>query len=246
MPGIVPRGHSALTVVAAIAAGCASTAPPALDADTAAIQAMVARGRTVVANFFGAPMPHAFDLHVFPHRTGMLQFVQQKWQVSELPCWAVAMGSGSVLLVLSPAAWPAEACEHDPADRAATERIVAHELVHVFHGQHRVDAEFDHADDIAWFVEGLAVLASGQLDAAREQQAREVVAAGKGPTGLAAAWTGPARYAIAGTMARLVDERLGRARLVQLLDVSTTRELLAALGMTEAEFLAAWRSSLSG
>jgi hypothetical protein len=191
-------------------------------------------------------MERGYDLRVFAHRSEMAAFANAKWQMPELPCWAVAMGSGSTLAVLAPSVWAGEACEHDAADRQAMRLLLAHELVHVFHGQHRTDSEFMQADEVGWLVEGLAVAASGQLDVARLGQAAKAVAEGKGPTKLADAWSGAARYGVAGSMARFVEERLGRQRMLELLGDSTNAAVLGRLGMTsEEEFLTAWRWWLS-
>jgi hypothetical protein len=180
---------------------------------------------------------------VFAHRPELVAFAKNRWHMPDLPCFAVAMGTGSTLAVLEPAAWPTEACDHATADDL--DLVVAHELVHVFHGQHRPDdPELDRADPVGWFVEGLAVYASGQLDPKRRAQVQKLVSTGGGPQKLDDAWTGNARYAVAGTLVELVDRKLGRAKLVELLAASTNTELLAALGMTEAQLLDAWRASV--
>jgi hypothetical protein len=219
--------------------------PQPLPAEEAELEKLVRQQQGVVEAFFGAPLPRAFALRTFAHKAGIAQLAQQKWQVPELPCWAVAMGTGSTLAILLPSAWRAEACEHDPDDKVALARLIAHELVHVYHGQHRSDPEFFAADDVAWFVEGLAVHASGQLDDKRERQAAQLVAAGKAPQKLADAWTGPARYAVAGTLVRHVDRRLGRAGVVALFSASTTAAILTALGTSEAGLLADWQEELA-
>ena len=41
------------------------------------------------------------------------------------------------------------------------------EMTHVFHGHYNASPDFSDTDRIDWFVEGLAVYASGQCDAAR-------------------------------------------------------------------------------
>lgn len=248
-------GHSGRLVraihpfVLLLIAGCEASpavpdSPP--ETDVAWIRAIVARQQPRIERFFGSPMRHQFETRVFAHRTALQEFAAQKWHMHEVPCWAVAMGTGSTLAVLAPSVWGAEACEHDPADATALDLLIAHELVHVFHGQHRSDPEFDRADDAAWFVEGLAVLASGQLDDERIGQARRAIAAGTAPAALATAWSGPGRYAIAGTLARVVDRRLGRARLLTLLEASTTAEILTALDCSESRLLADWRAELEG
>ncbi len=204
--------------------------------------------QAIVEGFFGEPIPRAFDLDIEPTRATMIAAASRSWHVTELPCWAVAMGTASKLLLLEPTAWKVEACDHARDTDADIDRVIAHELVHVFHGQHHPrDPEFDRrdAEGIGWFAEGLAVYASGQLDAKRLQQVAELVAHDGGPTRLVDAWSGPARYGVAGTLVRLVDQRMGRARLRELLAATTNDELLAGIGASEAELLADWRRSVA-
>ena len=232
---------------------CVHTPPPrstsgaaaALPDDDALVRAMLASEEPRIAAYFGSPLPRPYELRLFRHRADMEAFARATWQMPELPCWAVAMGSGSRLAVLCPSAWTSEACEHDPNDQDAMRLLLAHELVHVYHGQHRADTEFMQADEVGWLVEGLAVLASGQLTPARLRQAAAAVAAGHGPTTLADAWSGNARYGIAGSMVRFVEDRLGQARIVDLLDDSTNAAILARVGMDEEGFLTAWRRCLA-
>lgn len=220
----------------------APTSAPAISPDLKPLLNLAAK---TVEQFFGDPIAQPYETHVFTDRAEMSAFAAAKWKMSELPCWAVAMGTGSTFALLAPQSWAKEACDHDAADAVATERLITHELVHVYHGQHRADAEFNQADDVGWFVEGLAVLASGQLDDQRIRQAADAIRGDAGPKKLVDGWSGNARYGIAGTMVRLVDQRLGRAKLKTLLAASNNATILAALGMTEEEFLAAWRQSLS-
>jgi hypothetical protein len=244
---VTPR----LVAVAALAslAACGREAPGRGFAgadDDAAVRAMVARQRPAIEAWFGAPMPRGFEVVVFPHRATMAAFARTTWNVDELPCWAVAMGSGTKLVVLAPSMWTAEACEHATDTPADVERIIAHELVHVYQGQHRPDdVEMNAVDaDAAWFVEGLAVHASGQLDAQRIAQARGV-ADSTPQFSLDSAWEGPARYAVAGTIVRSIEQKVGRARVRALLPMSTKAELVAALGMTEAQIIATWRIAVA-
>jgi len=232
--------------IAVVLFACSSPppAPPAPERPASLADRVRVQQRRV-EQFFGAWLPAAFHLEVAPDRAAMTRYAAARWKVPELPCWAVAMGTGSTLLVLDPAVWKTEACDHATDDEAAVDRVIAHELVHVFHGQHRPDdPEFDHADDVGWFVEGLATWGSGQLTPDRERQLAEVLASGGGPTRLADVWTGKARYGAAGSLIRWIEQRFGRARLLQLLDLSTTAAILDNLDMTEEELLAAWRRSI--
>lgn len=234
------RAVAAAVAIAALGAACTAptgagfAAPGELE-----VQAFVARAQPAIEAWFGAAMPRPFAVQVLPDRAALTGFAAQKWGVPELPCWAVAMGTGSALVALAPAAWATEACDHADDGDAEVAQIVAHELVHVFHGQARpTDPELDRVP--AWFAEGLATLVSGQLDAARLAQARQVADTAKDLV-LDDAWSGAARYAVAGTLVRTLEHQIGRPRLVALLAASTTPELLAAAGLTEAQLVAAWR-----
>jgi hypothetical protein len=126
---------------------------------------MADRGAREAERFFSEPFSRPFDLRVFPDRPSLTAFWRRAWNAPEFEpqCWMVASGTAGTLAVLSPGAWKAEACEHDPRDRAATQKLLTHEIVHVYHGQRSPDPEFQDSEEVGWFVEGLAVLVSGQL-----------------------------------------------------------------------------------
>jgi hypothetical protein len=113
--------------------------------------------------------------------------------------------------------------------------------VHVYHGQHCPSPEFDGMDDMGWFVEGLAIHAAGQLDGKRLAQAKSAAAEGL-PHRLADAWSGPARYAVAGSLVACLDETRGRDTIKSLMSATTNQQALAALGTTEEALLAEWRT----
>ena len=194
-----------------------------------------------VETYFHHPMPEQFGVQVYDTHLEMEQAAQQKWSVGELPCWAVAMGSGSGLMIIDPQHWPREACEHADDTEEDVRGIIRHELVHVYHGQRNADHEFMQSDDIGWFVEGVAVLASRQFTEARHQQARREALEGREPAQLTEAWSGPARYAVAGSMAAFVEQRVRREGLCGLLGARDNATILSAAGFAdEDEFLEAW------
>ena len=78
----------------------------------------------------------------------------------------VASGVGPKLDVLSPVKWDEQACEHVYADKIKTQKLIAHELAHVYHGQVNPSHDFTDVRGIDWFVEGVATYASGQCDSA--------------------------------------------------------------------------------
>lgn len=220
--------------------GAAAAASPA----NAAIATGVAEARARIEAFFGKPFPREFDVRIFASRAELDAHWRVAWKMPELrsECWMVASGTASELAILSPDAWAKEACEHDAANAAHLRGLLAHELTHVYHGQHNPRPELDGLDAIAWFAEGLAVYASGQLEEGHQATAREAIERGAAPAALADAWTGRYRYGVSGSLVRFVDRRLGRAELFALLAATTDAEILARLQLSEAELLAAWRA----
>lgn len=211
------------------------------------VSRMVRAGVRQVEGFFGSPFAGPFDLRVFPDRDSLTAYWRRAWNAPEFEpqCWMVASGTARTLAVLSPEAWKTEACEHDPSDRSAAQMLLTHELVHVYHGQRNPDPEFQNAEEIGWFVEGVAVFASGQLDGARTRRAREALASGKGPGRLTDVWSGPDRYGFAGSLVRHIDRTRGRSALIRLLGCRSNGEILLTLGTTEEELLSRWKEDLS-
>jgi hypothetical protein len=152
----------------------------------------------------------------------------------------VAAGVGDRLFVLSPRVWNTQGCEHDTRPAHVGE-IVGHELVHVFHGQYAPDGDFNDMDQLAWFVEGLAISVSGQLDGVHAGDARAALRAGRGPKSLAKAWSGRYKHGVSGSLVRFIETTRGRATVDRLLRVGTNAAAMATLGMTEGAFLSAWR-----
>lgn len=218
------------------------------DADSAVVPDLVTlltAGRAAVQMFFGAPFGSPFAVRVFPDRASLTAHWAASWGVPDLraECWMVASGVAGELALLSPRVWHSEACEHDPADTASTRRVLWHELVHVYHGQHNPRPTFDGMDDLGWFVEGLAVLVSGQLDADHRQDAHQAIAAGQAPARLATAWSGRWRYGVSGSLVEYVDRTWGRGTVTAMLADTTQSGLLARLGVTEEELLSRWRGA---
>lgn len=197
-----------------------------------------------VEAWFGAPFAQPFTVTVFPHRADFDAAFPPEWGLERTECWMVASGVADRLMLLSPRAWASEACEHDATDTAELERLLAHELAHVYHGQHNPSPDFVDTSGIDWFAEGLAVVVSGQLDSGQLASAREALERGQAPTSLARAWTGKYRYGVSGSLVAFVEHELGRARVIELLGASTGDELLELVGLDEQELLARWRASL--
>lgn len=206
----------------------------------------LANGQKTVATFFGHPFSQKFDVYIFPNRAALDQQWQKDWGVPEFKseCWMVASGVGARLDILSPHVWPTEACEHQAEKVEAVQKLITHELVHVYHGQHNPKPSFDGLDDLAWLIEGVAVFASGQLDDKRIAQVKTNMESGKVPQHLNQFWTGQAKYGQAGSLMAHVDKTIGREKLYGLLSVTNQEAILKSLGKTEGELIEDWKKSL--
>ena len=216
------------------------------EADKAEIDKLaefLTNGNRAVKKFFGKKSPESFEVYVFPDRKSLTEAWRKDWNAPdfESQCWMVASGTASKLTMLSPRTWKREACEHNPDDAADTQRVVTHELVHVFHGQHNPNPNFDGMDDVGWFVEGLAAYASGQLDSVKLASAREAIEKGKAPEALEKAWSGKYRYGVAGSIVKYIDTKFGRRMLLKMLKGTTEKELLGMLDLTEGDLLSGWK-----
>jgi hypothetical protein len=198
-------------------------------------------GQQRIEQFFGHPFEKPFRIEVFPSRSKLDAYLKKRWQIPATERWMVALGVADKMLILTPRGWKSEADEHDPKDETHLRELIAHELVHVYHGQHNPTGDFDGMDDLGWFVEGLAVLVSGQLDHSHKDAARKAISEGKAPTQLAKAWTGPYRYGVCGSMVRFVDLRYGRQMMWKLLPETKPEKVLDLLTLSEKDFLRSWQ-----
>ena len=189
------------------------------DVATELLQA-VGDGRKWIEEFFGKPFPRPSDVEVFSERSAFDAYIKKRWKVPKTEPWMVATGVADRLLILSPRVWKTEAVEHNPADATHVREVVAHEMVHVFHGQQNQTGDFEGMDDLGWFVEGLATYVSGQLSHEHRGAAAEAIQAGKAPRRLADAWSGQYRYGVCGSMVEFVDQRWGRGTIWSLLAVT--------------------------
>ena len=198
-----------------------------------------------VSRFLDLPFPKPYETTIFPHREDFDSFAAKAWGMEKTQCWMVAAGVGDRFVVLDPAVWSTEACEHDAANAAHVDGILRHELTHVLHGQMNPTSDFTGMDPLGWFVEGLAVYVSGQLSSEHRGKDREAIDRGAIPADLESFWSGKYRYGISGSLVRYVDQHYGRATLLRLLPVTTNAEALELLGVTEAQLIADWQNSVS-
>lgn len=214
---------------------------------TETLKNLVRSGMHSIGLFFGESFKKSFSVFLFPDRKSLDRQWRKDWNLPEFAseCWMVASGVGHRLDVLSPRVWNLEACDHNPNDTVELRRLLTHELVHVFHGQHNRIPTFEGLDDIGWFIEGLATYASGQLDSLRMAQVRDLIRQDKAPTRLKDAWTGKYKYAIAGSLIRYIDQKYGRRILKDLLKCTNQNQILKTLKISETGLLAEWKDSIS-
>jgi hypothetical protein len=218
-----------------------------VDSSTAVeLQAMLTDGMKSVTDHFGKPFKHRFSVYLFSSRNNLDRQWQQDFGDTSIrsQCWMVASGTGNYLQVLSPRVWRTEACEHDASDQPSTQKLITHELVHVYHGQLNPIPDFTGLDSLAWFIEGIATYVSGQVDEKRTGQVKKVIASGKDPVTLNSFWTGSAKYGLAGTLVGYIDHTYGRKTVFNLLRQTDQREMLKMLKTTEPELIASWKQSM--
>ena len=130
------------------------------------------------------------------------------------------------------------------AEREKTLNLITHELVHVYHGKYNMSPDFSEVYGIDWFVEGLAVYASGQCSEERMKAVRNAVLSGQIPETLDHFWSGDLRYGLSGSLVMFIDERYGRTTLTELLKYNRKSEILQKLGTDETGLIANWKSKL--
>ncbi len=204
------------------------------------IQKSLEAGKASIEKFFTVPFVKPFVVDILPSRTRFDEYMKARWKVPSTQSWMVASGVSDKLVMLDRGVWKTQASEHNPSDDNHAKELIAHELVHVYHGQHNPTGDFEGMDDLGWLVEGLAVYVSGQLDHAHQGAAKEAIQKGKTPKTLAQAWSGRYRYGVCGSMVRYIDQTKGRQTLQQLLAIVKPEQALKLLNCTEQEFLDGW------
>jgi hypothetical protein len=196
-------------------------------------------GAAVIERFFDQRFSDPVTIRILPDRESFDAYAAKNWGLQQTQCWMVGAAGTTEMVLLSTRHWKPE-CDHDPEDAGHVRNLVVHELVHVFHMQSNPTDEFVGAEEVGWFVEGLATYVSGQLESSHADRAREAVETGETPDRLVDAWSGPYRYGVAGSLAAFLDDQIGRTAFTELLTATTQAELLEPTGMSEQQFLAAW------
>jgi len=216
------------------------------DPARAPVTADIAIARSRVEHFFSAPFAEAVNVMVPANRAAFDAALPAAWGIAPSQCWMVGVGVANQFFLLSPTAWSdhAQVCDHAGSAEEA-QGVITHELTHAYHGQHNATRDFTGMDDLGWFVEGLAVYVSGQLDGEHAADASAAITANAAPTALANAWSGRYRYGVCGSMVAYVDAHYGRAKIIELLGATTQQQALATLDVSEAQFLSDWRAWVS-
>lgn len=204
---------------------------------------LVEYGIKSVKSFFNATYNKEFNIFIHPNRHSLDSSWQQDWNMPEFKseCWMVASGVATKLDVLSPKLWDKEACEHIYSETEKTQQLIAHELVHVFHGQLNVSPDFSNVEGIDWFVEGLATFASGQCDTLRISEVKKAIIGKTIPENLDNFWTGKIKYGLSGSVVMFIDHKYGRIQLKELLPLNKKAQILSVLKTSESELLNEWK-----
>lgn len=205
------------------------------------LQEMVRTGFDRVEEFFGTPFKREFVFEIHSNRDEFDQYLKRRWNVPQSQRWMVASGVADRLTMISPRVWDTEADEHDPSNTDHIRELLAHELVHVYHGQFCPRPDFEGMDELGWFIEGLAVYVSGQLSNSHMGAAREAIQSGKAPTKLTEAWSGRYRYGVSGSMVEFIVAQHGKAMLSKLLRVTNNADALELLSTSEVDFIDSWK-----
>lgn len=195
-----------------------------------------------VEKYFNAKFEKRFVIQIHADRNSLDNEWQKAWGAPDFKseCWMVASGTARRLDIIAPNKWDSLACEHKYKDTIALKNLIAHELVHVFHGQKNISHDFSNVENLDWFVEGLACFVSGQMDSARIAQLKTEYENGKLPDKLEKLWKGNSKYACAGSMVMFIEKKFGRKKIYELLEFNSAENILQRLKITEAELIKEW------
>jgi hypothetical protein len=207
---------------------------------------MIERGRSIAEQFFATTYTSSFVVRVFPDRTALTARWRVAWNQPTLQteCWMIAAGWAAEADILSPSVWRTEGCGHDGGNVTHVANVVAHEMVHVLHGQRNSGFISLLGSTAPWIAEGIAAYASGQWASEYASSARASVGSGFAPQTFAALWASPANYALAGSVFAYVNQRYGPDAVRRVLTVRTEAELLTALSTDAPTLLRDWRAWL--
>jgi hypothetical protein len=204
----------------------------------------VRNGEMLATTFFAVAPLQPFSISIYPDRPSLTDRWRVAWQLPAFQpeCWLIAAAWATELDLLSPRAWSRDACGHNADNLTHVRNVIAHEVVHVLHGQLGQHANLGSMLSAQWFTEGLATYISGMLDVDYAGVVQGRLGAGFAPRTLAEVWNEQARYPLSASIVRYIDRRYGRIALRDLLTARSTTAILTRLGVGEAELLTAWRA----
>jgi hypothetical protein len=204
----------------------------------------IRNGERLATAFFAAAPLQPYRITIYPDRTSITDRWRVAWQrpAFQSPCWLIAAAWATELDLLSPRAWNRDACGHNPGDVIHLTNVIAHEVVHVLHGQLGQHQNLASQLNAQWFTEGLATYVSGMLDVDYAGAVGARLDAGFAPRTLAELWADNANYPLSGSLVRFIDRRYGRSVIRDLLPARSSSAILTRLAVGEAELLAAWRA----
>ena len=207
----------------------------------------IRNGESVATTFFTAPPLEPYSISIYPDRTTLTDRWRVAWQFPSFQpeCWLIAAAWATELDLLSPRVWSRDACGHDADNLTHIRNVLAHEVVHVLHGQLGQHANLGSLLNAQWFTEGLAVYISGMLDVDYAGAVQARLGAGFAPRTFAEVWNDGANYPLSGSIVRYIDRKYGRTALRDMLTARSTSTILTRLGIGEAELLTAWRADPS-
>ena len=223
---------------------CKSFALRYTEADTCNLKEylkILNNGCQSVDNFFKESFKNKFTVFIHPNRYSLDTTWEKDWNMPNYKseCWMVASGTATKLDMISPKTWDKESCEHKYNDSDKTQKIITHELFHVYHGQLKT-SPFSELDSIEWFVEGFATFASGQNDSTRIPEIVSAINNQTIPKSLYEFYSGKLRYVLSGSIVMFIDKEYGRKKLKELLTYSSSKDILNALHISEFDLIAKW------
>lgn len=197
-----------------------------------------------VQRFFNSRFKKDFAVYIFPDRSSLDSQWQKNWNEPSFKseCWMVASGVATRLDMIAPKKWDKLSCEHKYEETENTKNLITHELVHVYHGQFNPSPDFSKVNNLDWFVEGLAVYASGQCDSARLNEVRKAIVNNEIPEKLDKFWTGKLRYGLSGSVVMYLDKKFGREKIKELLSITQSSELFQSIWIKEEDFITSWKN----
>lgn len=199
-----------------------------------------------IEKYFNNKFLTKYDIYVHPNRKSLdLQF-SSEWNIPgfKSECWMVASGVADQFNLLSTRVWDTESCEQNHGVASAIQQLITHEVMHVYHGQINLDHFFENMGDMSWFIEGVAVMVSGQLDSEKMSKVKQIIKEDRYPRLLNKLWNGDDRYVICGSLVNYIRGRYGVEKIAEILKAQSNEQLLKLLKISERELIDSWAESI--